>query len=256
MQAQDRAIVLGCAIDRLDMAQTVARCKEIIEHGAFAQQVSINAVKMVALRHDPMMREVVNRCALANADGQSVVWASRLLGDPVPERVAGIDLMHALIELSAREGYGIYILGARQEVLQTAVERLRQMHPDLRIVGYRDGYFSEEESPQVAASIRDSGAQILFVAMSSPRKEHWLGEHGPTLNVPFVMGVGGSIDIVAGITNRAPQVWQRLGVEWFYRVLQEPRRMFRRYLVTNARFILMVVRGMIRRAWRRSDRNG
>jgi len=223
------------------------RCQEIIERGAFAQQVSINAAKLVTLKKDAELQAVVNRCELANADGQAVVWASRLLGDPLPERVAGIDLMHALIAMAEREGYGIYILGARQDVLETAVQRLRTTHPQLRIMGYRHGYFSEEESQQVAAAIRDSGARILFVAMSSPRKERWLGEHGPTLNVPFVMGVGGSIDVVAGITRRAPQAWQRLGIEWLYRLIQEPRRMFRRYLVTNAQFSAMVARALILR---------
>ena len=173
--ARDRAMVFDCAIDRLDMAQTVARCQTIVEQGTFVQQVSINAAKLVALRHDADLREVVNRCGLVNADGQSVVWASRLLGDPLPERVAGIDLMHALIAMAERENYGIYILGARPAVLETAVLTRREAHSCLRIVGYRDGYFSDEQSPEVASAIRASGAQILFVAMSSPRKEHWLG---------------------------------------------------------------------------------
>jgi N-acetylglucosaminyldiphosphoundecaprenol N-acetyl-beta-D-mannosaminyltransferase len=248
--ARERAVVLDCAIDRLDMPQTLARCQAIIEQGTFVQQVSINAAKLVAVRRDPDLRDVVNRCGLVNADGQSVVWASRLLGDPLPERVAGIDLMHALIAIAEREGYGIYILGARSEVLEKAVQRLREMHPLLHIRGYRDGYFSDEESPEVAAAIRDAEAHILFVAMSSPRKEHWLGEYGAGLHVPFVMGVGGSIDIVAGITRRAPQSWQRLGLEWLYRLLQEPRRVFRRYLVTNVEFGALVARGVITRALR------
>jgi N-acetylglucosaminyldiphosphoundecaprenol N-acetyl-beta-D-mannosaminyltransferase len=243
----DRVNILDCAIDRLDMLQTVARCHAIIEQGTFVQQVSINAAKLVALRRDPGLRDVVNRCGLVNADGQAVVWASRLLGDPLPERVAGIDLMHALIAMAEREDYGIYILGARREALETAIQRLREMHPGLRLVGYRDGYFTDDESPDIAAAIRDSGAQILFVAMSSPRKEHWIGEYGSTLNVPFVMGVGGSIDIVAGITRRAPRSWQRLGFEWLYRLLQEPRRMFRRYLITNVKFSVMVARALVLR---------
>jgi N-acetylglucosaminyldiphosphoundecaprenol N-acetyl-beta-D-mannosaminyltransferase len=237
-------MVLGCAIDRLDMPQTLARCEAIIEQGTFAQQVSINAVKIVALKKDAYMREVVGRCELVNADGQSVVWASRLLGDPLPERVPGIDLMHALIAMAEREGYGIYILGARREVLQTAVRRLRETHPSLRIAGYRDGYFTDEQSPEVARAIRGSGAQILFVAMSTPRKEHWLGEYGPGLNVPFAMGVGGAIDIVAGVTRRAPRAWQNLGIEWLYRVLQEPRRLLPRYLAANVRFSILVARGL------------
>lgn len=249
-------MVLGCAIDRLDMSQTLAHCQAMIEQGTFTQQVSINALKIVALNQDAYMREVVGRCELVNADGQSVVWASRLLGDPLPERVPGIDLMYTLITLAEREGYGIYILGARREVLETAVQRLREKHPRLRIVGYRDGYFSDEQSPEVAATIRNSKAQILFVAMSTPRKEHWLGEYGPGLDVPFVMGVGGAIDIVAGVTRRAPRAWQDLGIEWLYRVLQEPRRMLPRYLVTNVKFSILVARGLAARVLSRVSASG
>ena len=236
--------MLDCAIDRLDMVQTLARCQAIIERGAFAEQVSINAAKLVMLRHDPHLREVVNQCELVNADGQSIVWASRLLGDPLPERVPGIDVMHALIAMAEREDWGVYVLGARREVLEAAVGSLHQTYPGLRLVGYRDGYFRDDEGSDVAAAIRDSGAQILFVAMSSPRKEHWLGRYGRSLNVSLVMGVGGAIDIVAGVTRRAPRRWQQLGIEWLYRLVQEPRRMFRRYLVTNVRFTILVGQAM------------
>lgn len=245
---RDCAFVLGCAIDRLDMDQTLERCVEIIDRDLFAQQVSINAAKLVAIQHDPTLREIVRRCSLVSADGQSVVWASRLLGDPLPERVAGIDLMHGLLALAERLGYGVYVLGARPDVLDMAVGRLRSQFPRLRVAGYRDGYFAEDESQEVAADIRASEAQILFVAISSPRKEHWLGQYGASLNVPLVMGVGGSIDIVAGITRRAPQTWQRLGHEWLYRLLQEPRRMLRRYLVSNVRFSALVARAFVRRS--------
>jgi len=243
----DRAMVLDCAIDRLDMEQTLARCRQIIERGQFAQQVSINAAKLVAMRRDEELRSIVSGCELVNADGQAVVWASRLLGDVLPERVAGIDLMHRLIGLAEQEGYGVYILGARRAVLETAVERLQEQFPRLTISGYRDGYFGEEEGQEVAAEIRASGAKILFVAISSPRKELWLGRYGPTLDVPLVMGVGGSIDIVAGAKQRAPLTWQRLGLEWLYRLLQEPRRMFRRYLHSNALFGVLMLGALTQR---------
>jgi len=250
----DRAEVLGCAIDRLDMAATVSRCERIVERGSFGQQVSINAAKLVTMREDPELRAAVESCELISADGQSVVWASRLLADPLPERVAGIDLMHELIALAERRDYGIYILGARQEVLETAVERLRERHPALRVAGFRDGYFGEEESDRIVEEIAASGAQMLFVAISSPRKERWLGTHGPRLGVPFVMGVGGSIDVVAGITRRAPPSWQRLGLEWLYRLLQEPRRMLSRYLGSNFRFGLLLAGGITRRLLRSGER--
>jgi N-acetylglucosaminyldiphosphoundecaprenol N-acetyl-beta-D-mannosaminyltransferase len=244
----DRAEVLGCAIDRLDMSQTVGRIEEMIATGEFAQHVAINAAKLVAMQRDPWMRDIIERCELVSADGQSVVWASKLLGDPLPERVAGIDLMQELLALAERRGLRVYILGAKREVLEAAAAKIRERHPAIELVGLRDGYFSDEEGAQVAEDIRATQADMLFVAMSSPKKEYWLGEHGRTAGVPFVMGVGGSIDVMAGITKRAPRAFQVLGLEWFYRLAQEPRRLWRRYLVTNVRFVRMVVRAKLRRA--------
>jgi N-acetylglucosaminyldiphosphoundecaprenol N-acetyl-beta-D-mannosaminyltransferase len=240
-----RADILGCSIDRLDLADTVSEVERVIASRRFTQHMSINAAKLVSMHDDPKLCGIVDACGLVNADGQSVVWASRLLGDPLPERVAGIDLMEALIALAEQRGYRVYFLGARADVLARAVERLREKYPALDVAGTRDGYYAEEESAAVAAEIRASRADILFVAMSSPRKEYFLGEYGEDLGVPFVMGVGGSVDVAAGLTRRAPVIWQRLGVEWLFRLLQEPRRMFRRYAVTNARFLFLVGRALL-----------
>jgi N-acetylglucosaminyldiphosphoundecaprenol N-acetyl-beta-D-mannosaminyltransferase len=243
-----RATILGCEIDRLDVAGALRHCEEIIERGDFTQQVSINVAKLVALLDDPRLRETVNRCELINADGQGVVWASRLLGDPLPERVAGIDLMHRLLALAEKRGYRVFILGARPEVLERAVVRLREAHPHIVLVGHRHGYFGGEEIPAVCEEIRRARPQILFVAMSSPRKEYFLGEHGAELGVPFAMGVGGAIDVVAGVTKRAPIVLRHLGLEWLFRLLQEPRRLARRYVVTNSRFAVLLARALVTRA--------
>jgi N-acetylglucosaminyldiphosphoundecaprenol N-acetyl-beta-D-mannosaminyltransferase len=176
------------------------------------------------MQHDPELRRIVDACELVSADGQSVVWASRLLGDPLPERVAGIDLMQELLALAERRGFRVFILGAKPEVLEMARRRILAQHPRLQLVGTRDGYFSEAEAEEakVAEEIRDARPDILFVAMSSPRKEYWLARYGRTIDVPFVMGVGGAIDVVAGITQRAPGPFQRLGLEWAYRLAQEP----------------------------------
>lgn len=241
----DRAHVLGVGIDRLDMAQTVARCRAAIDEGRYVQHVVVNAAKMVALHDDPALRRIVAACELVNADGQAVVWASRILGDPLPERVAGIDLMHELLAEAARAGWGVWVLGARAEVLARALENLRVQNPGLEIDG-RDGYFAAEEEVAVCEQIRASGARLLLVAMPSPRKEEFLGAHGRRLGVPLVMGVGGAIDVAAGITGRAPRAWQRLGLEWLWRMAQEPRRLARRYLVSNARFVGLVVRERLR----------
>lgn len=241
-----RAEVLSCAIDRVDLDGALARCEEAIASRRFVQHMAINAAKLVAMRDDAELARVIRGCELVTADGQAVVWASRVLGDPLPTRVAGIDLMEALLARAATRGYRVYILGARQEVLEQAVQRLRERHPSLQLAGYRDGYFADEEEAAVAAAIAQARPDILFVAMSSPRKELFLGEHGPRLGVPFVMGVGGAIDVVSGITRRAPRLMQRLGLEWLFRLLQEPRRLFRRYAVTNARFVELVLRERLR----------
>ena len=240
-----RADILGCAIDRLDMEDTLSAVEEAIAERRYTQHMAINAAKLVTMADDRRLREIVAGCELVNADGQSVVWASRLLRDPLPERVAGIDLMHALVGLAERRGYRVYFLGAKADVLERALAVLRERHPRLQIAGARDGYFGEDEEARVCADIRASRPDILFVAMSSPRKEYFLGAHGASLGAPFVMGVGGSIDVVAGVTRRAPVLWQRLGLEWLFRLLQEPRRMFRRYAVTNARFAFLVGRALV-----------
>jgi N-acetylglucosaminyldiphosphoundecaprenol N-acetyl-beta-D-mannosaminyltransferase len=241
----DSAHVLGCRIDRLDLPGTLESVAALIEAGAYTQHMAINTAKLVYMRDDPALQAVIAACGLVNADGQGVVWASRMLGDPLPARVAGIDLMHELIALAEQRGWRVYFLGARPEVLETALDRIREEHPALAVAGARDGYFDDAEAEQVAAEIRAARAQIVFVAMSSPRKELFLGEHGPALGAPFVMGVGGAIDVVAGVTRRAPLAWQRLGFEWLYRLLQEPRRMFRRYAVTNARLAWLVARQLL-----------
>jgi N-acetylglucosaminyldiphosphoundecaprenol N-acetyl-beta-D-mannosaminyltransferase len=243
-RSSDRANVLGCEIDRLDMDQTIQVCERAVLKREQVQHVAINAAKLVAMQSDPALREIIARCELVTADGQSVVWASRLLGDPLPCRVAGVDLMHCLFELADSRGYGIYVLGAQETVLEQAVERIRRAHPNLKIVGYRHGYFDESEESAIAKEISYTRPDMLFVAISSPRKEVFLGGFRDELQVPFIMGVGGAIDIVAGITRRAPKWMQRFGLEWLYRLLQEPKRMFRRYLSTNAIFMGLVARAV------------
>jgi N-acetylglucosaminyldiphosphoundecaprenol N-acetyl-beta-D-mannosaminyltransferase len=246
--------VLGCRIDALTMDQTVERCAESIERGEWVQHVCVNAAKLVCMRHDQRLARIIAECGLVSADGQSVVWASRVLRRPLPERVAGIDLMHRVLALAERKGYGVYVVGARPDVLELAAFRLREQYPVLRLVGYRDGYFQDDESECVVAEIREAAPDILLVAISSPRKEQWLAEYGPSTGVPFAMGVGGAVDIVAGITARAPAWMQRSGLEWFFRFLQEPRRLGGRYLRTNLEFLWLVVAEFLdTRAWTQDE---
>lgn len=246
-RAANRVEVLGCPLDSVTIDEAVDRCEQAIESRSYLQHMSINAAKLVALRDDPAMREMITPCGLITADGQSVVWAARVLGAKLPERVAGIDLMTRMLEAANAKGYGVYVLGARPDVLDNALERLRKRYPALKVAGSRDGYYADEEAAAVSEAIRNSEADILFVAMSSPRKEYFLGERGNSLGVPFTMGVGGSIDVIAGVTRRAPRLLQRAGLEWAYRLAQEPRRLARRYLTTNLRFAAMVLRALVTR---------
>jgi N-acetylglucosaminyldiphosphoundecaprenol N-acetyl-beta-D-mannosaminyltransferase len=250
--SEQRVDVLGCPVDALDMEGTVKRCLELIERRAGAQHVVVNAAKLVEADRNPRLAAIVRGCELVNADGQAVVWAARLLGRRLPERVAGIDLMHKLMDAAAERGLGVYVLGARDHVLTLALDRLRQRHPGLRVVGAHHGYFGAEDEERIRQEIRTAAPEILFVAMSSPQKEYWLADNLQRLGVPLAMGVGGAVDVAAGVTRRAPVWMQRAGLEWVFRLIQEPRRLWRRYLTSNVRFLLLVGRGL--RAARRTRR--
>lgn len=242
-----RVQLLGCPIDVVDMQEAVARCEAAIAAGEYLQQASVNAAKVVSTCQDEALSAMLAESGLVTADGQSIVWAARLLGVPLPERVAGIDLMLRLLALAAADGHRIYVLGARREVLDSALEHLRARYPGLAVAGARDGYYDDSELEEVCEEIRAAHADLLFVAMSSPRKEHFLGAYGASLGVGFAMGVGGSIDVIAGVTQRAPRLLQRLGLEWAYRLAQEPRRLAGRYLRTNLRFAWLVLKELVTR---------
>jgi N-acetylglucosaminyldiphosphoundecaprenol N-acetyl-beta-D-mannosaminyltransferase len=244
---RDRIDLFGCPVDALGLDATLARCIELIERGEHpVRQVSVNAAKVVQWEGDSRMREFVRGSDVVSADGQAIVWAARLLGRPLPERVPGIDLMARLMAEAARRGLSVYLLGARQEVLGRAVARIEAMHPELRIAGSMHGYFGGEEVPGVIARIREAEPDILFVAMPSPMKENWLETHLAESGVPFGMGVGGSIDVLADEYRRAPEWMQRHGAEWLFRLAQDPRRMWRRYLIGNLKFGAILVREMVR----------
>jgi N-acetylglucosaminyldiphosphoundecaprenol N-acetyl-beta-D-mannosaminyltransferase len=201
----------------------------------------VNAAKLVNMRRDRELRQDVLSSDVIFADGMSVVWASRFLGRPLPERVTGIDLMHGILERGQKNGYRVYLLGATREVVETAADRMRQQYPGVAIVGRQHGYFSDAEEEAVASAIAEARPDVLFVAITSPRKERFLARWSGRLEVSVWHGVGGSLDVVAGKVARAPEAWQRLGLEWLYRVKQEPGRLWRRYLLTNSVFLAMVV---------------
>jgi N-acetylglucosaminyldiphosphoundecaprenol N-acetyl-beta-D-mannosaminyltransferase len=236
------------------LEEAVARIDASIRSGRPAIHVVLNAAKVSKLARDADFRASLAQFDMIHADGASVVWASRLLGRALPERVAGIDLMVELVRLAAERGFRPYFLGARPDVVERCVRVLRERHPALEVAGWRHGYWDPTEEAEVVRGVRDSRADMLFLGMPTPRKECFVLRQRHALGVPFAMGVGGSFDVVAGLVARAPVAWQRAGMEWAYRLLLEPRRMWRRYLVTNTHFVWIVGRELVRRWWGRAGR--
>lgn len=253
-RASRRIELLGAPLDPVSLEQAVGLVENAIRTGTPLRHASVNAPKVVRLRVDPELAEAVRRCDLVTADGQPVVWAARLLGRPVPERVAGIDLMQRVLARAEAEAFGVYLLGAEPDVLAAAAAAIRERHPGIELAGLRDGFFGEDEEEAIVADIRASGAQILFIALPSPRKELFLDRHGAHLPL-FAMGVGGAFDVLAGLRRRAPRWLQRAGLEWAFRLAQEPRRLAGRYADASVRFLLLLARELVRtRLLRRAER--
>lgn len=242
----NRITILNTKIDNLTMQETLQLVEETILGSKQLHHVVVNAAKMVAIQTDLKLRQSVNSCDLINADGQAVVWASRILGQPLKERVAGIDLMENLVELAHKKNYKIFFFGAKEEVVSRVVNNYKIKYSKDIIAGYRNGYFKKEDELNIAKQISDSDADILFVAISSPTKENFLYDNKEALTgVNFIMGVGGSFDVVSGLVKRAPLWMQKIGMEWFYRFAQEPERMWKRYFIGNIKFIWLVIKSRL-----------
>jgi len=235
--------ILNTKIHNLSMQETLHEVEIAIQQNTQIHHVVVNAGKIVAMQSDLQLKQSVNESDLINADGQAVVWASKMLGKPLKERVAGIDLMENLVKLAYQKQYKIFFFGAKEEVVKAVIDEYSNQYSSNIIAGYRNGYFNKEEEQNIAREIASSGANILFVAISSPTKENFLYNNKSLLKtVNFIMGVGGSFDVVSGKVKRAPIWMQTSGLEWFYRFLQEPKRMWKRYLIGNTKFIVLVIK--------------
>lgn len=237
-----RISVAGLPVDVATRAQTMDYVKKVIELGSTCRHGFLNAAKVAAAHHSPVLFEALESCDLISPDGVSIVWASRFLGTPLPERVNGTNLMLSTCALAASMGFRVYLLGGTQDVVDEAASQLRLSFPDLIIAGSRHGYFDEPEEPEIAKAIRNVRPDILFVGISTPKKELWLQRNVPTLGVPFSMGVGGSFDVISGRVRRAPVWMQESGLEWLWRLVQEPRKMWRRYLLGNPEFVWLILK--------------
>lgn len=244
MTSVRRNELFGLPIAAVQMSGALDIVHEAITQGSTLHIGVVNAAKIVNMRKDAALREAVLKSDVIFADGMSVVWAARLLGKPLPERVTGIDLMMGIFERGNAHGYRVYLLGAQRHVIEKVAARMAREYPSLRLVGYRDGYFREDEEAEIAAKIAAARPDVLFVAMTSPKKERFLADWGLAIGAHVYHGVGGSFDIYGEFVRRAPVTWQRLGIEWLYRLLQEPSRLWKRYMRTNLIFVWLVARSL------------
>jgi len=234
--------MFGISINQIAMNQLLDIIDSAILYKDPIQIGVVNAAKIVNMRKNLDLRQDVISSDLILADGYSVVLASKILGKALPERVAGIDLMYRLLERGNIKKYRVYFLGATEEVSTLVEQEIKKDYPNIIIAGRHNGYYSSNDEPNIAARIAKSQADILFIAITSPKKENFMAKWNNKMSVPIVHGVGGSFDIVSGKVKRAPLSWQNFGLEWLYRVKQEPRRLWKRYLVTNAIFIFLVLK--------------
>lgn len=236
--------IMNCPMDSATMNETVESIVQRISNGEFTQHVVVNVAKIVNMQSDAELADSVKYCDIINIDGMGVVWAARALGYDVPERVTGIDLFYALNARAKQDGLSVYYLGATNEIVTSAASKMSQAYPGLKIAGFHHGYFWDNEQA-VVEHIKSSGADMLFVAITSPKKERFINQWKEQLGVKFVMGIGGTLDIVGGQVKRAPEWMQKTGLEWLYRLLQEPGRLWKRYFITNAKFAGMLIKAKL-----------
>lgn len=216
---------LGVDVSLLTYDEILAATKERITKGEQSTIIAVNPEKVIVANQDPLVKELINGSTFQIPDGVGILLASKLKGGKLKERVTGVDMMERLLQFAAQEGHGVFFYGAKEEVVSEAKRKLEERYPSLQIVGYENGYVTDHE--KLVESINQSGATLLFVALGSPKQELWIREHMPKLNVKVFQGVGGSFDVFAGKVKRAPLFFRKLGLEWFYRLMKEPKRLKR-----------------------------
>jgi len=237
--------ILGVAVDKVDRKGAMAAYKELLTREGCDLIVTPNSEIVVRAGEDEELARILKEAALVIPDGIGLVYASRILKDPLTERVTGVDFLSDILADAAKEGYGVYILGSKPGTADAAAEAMKKAYPGLIISGTHHGYFKPEEERALAEEIGRSGARFLCVALGAPKQEKFVEAYKDILNVRCAMGVGGSLDVVAGRVKRAPKLWQNLHLEWLWRTLLEPKRLKR--ISVLPKFMLQVKRDAKRR---------
>lgn len=238
----NRITILNTIIDDINTNDTILLVEKYIKTKTPLHLMGVNADKINEVNNNPLMEKIVNSCGIINADGASVVLASKYLKKKLPERVAGIDLMQNLIAMCEEKGYSIYLLGAKQEVVEKTKEVLENRHSKLKVTGINNGYFKDDEWKDISNKLKEANPDIVFVGITSPKKEYLIEYLQNDGNKCVFMGVGGSFDVISGNIKRAPKWMQKCNLEWLFRVMQEPRRLFKRYFVGNRKFIKSIIK--------------
>ena len=220
-----RTDIMGVGFDDLTLDEAAEKGAALLREEGFHYVVTPNPEIVDRARREEPFRQALNGADLVLPDGIGIVYAARLLGRPIRGRCPGIDLAGRLMAHMAESGERLYLLGAKPGVAEAAARNLEEKYPGLTICGTHDGYF-KEDAP-VVEDIRASGADAVFVCLGAPKQEYWMIEHGPATGAKLMAGLGGSLDVFAGVARRAPEAWQKLGLEWLYRLLREPRRIGR-----------------------------
>lgn len=241
----NRVSILGIDIDNVSMEDALARISRTVENGEFAYAVTPNVDHIMRLRNDGPFLEVYRAADLVVADGVPLLWASRILRSPLKERVNGTDLFERTCELASRRGYSVYLLGGNPGVAAKACARLKEKLAGLKIAGWFCPELGFDEDParnrEIQELIRNTGADILFVALGAPKQEKWIHRYARQSGAKFAVGIGISFSLIAGDIKRAPVWIQNHGLEWSWRLLSEPRRLWKRYLVDDIPFIRLIL---------------
>lgn len=236
----ERIEILGVPVDCVDMEQSLDVVDRMIQKGKAKTVIAVNPEKIIKARNDPELLELLRSAGLLIPDGIGAVIAAKLLYGKSISRVPGSELMPAICERSITKGYKLFLLGATPEVSEKVVEVLIREYPDIKVVGHQHGYYSEDEDQALIDYINASEADVLFVALGSPRQELWMEKYLPKLNVKVCQGVGGTFDVIAGEVRRAPSIFRRFHLEWLYRLLSQPRRLIRQTALPK--FVYLVLK--------------
>jgi N-acetylglucosaminyldiphosphoundecaprenol N-acetyl-beta-D-mannosaminyltransferase len=238
----ERVDLLGCPFDRISLDEAVDTVFAWRDDPARTTRhiITVNVAILMMARDDARLAHAIEAADLVVVDGKPLVWTARWLGAEVPGKVSGVDLMRRLLEAGNERGLSIFLLGTTQERLEVLERVIRARYPRVVIAGTRNGYFKPPDYPEVTRTIRDAKADLLLVGMPAPFKEIWCEEQREALATPAVLGVGGAFDVMAGFVARAPRVMQEAGLEWAWRLAMEPRKLWKRYLVTNSTFIALL----------------